>query len=246
MDLHTLFFYIVIVFVAGFIQGASGFGFGLFAVGLLTLLFTIKETILIAVALSAVTSMAVVFQLWRHIDWRNLVPVLSTVFLGRLVAFPLLRVYGDSREMKYWLAIVLMLFALHLLYKTFQNVQTRIRISLPIALLLGFLSGVTGGLFSMGGPWLVLYFLSTHEKAISYKATLGVTLLLGNLMTLGLHGSAGDLDATLLKLALLGSLAAIAGSRLGVCVTRQTQPIHIRRMASLVILFASINTLFKI
>lgn len=246
MDLTTLFFFVAIVFTAGVIQGASGFGFGLFSVGLLALLFSVKETVLIAVALAAITSLTVVLQLWRHINWGNVAPVLGTVFLGRLIAFPLLRTYGDSRELKYWLAFVLLVFALHLLYKTFHNAEVRVRISLPVALLLGLFSGITGGLFSMGGPWLVVYFLNTHDDARSYKATLQVTFVLGGLMTLGLHGFAGDFDATILKLAFIGSLATIVGTWLGVYLTRKTKLIHIRRIACVVILFASINTLFKI
>lgn len=237
---------LAISFIAGAVQGATGFGFGVFAMGLLTLMFSVKDSVLLVVSLSVVTSLTVVSKLWHHVNWRVLIPVWPTVMVGRIVAFPLLQKYGQSYELKYALALFLGAFALHLLYRSFRPTDTRKALPLPVAWMLGLFGGFTGGLFGMGGPWLVYYFLSVLDDTRTYKATLQVMFISTGIFTLTLHGLAGDLSVSLVPMVLIGIVATALGTRLGIFLTRSSQLTLIRRLACIVMLFASINNLLDL
>lgn len=60
--LEELILILSILFIGSFIQGASGFGFGLFSMGFLPLFLTLKDSTLLVLALTVVISLTILFR----------------------------------------------------------------------------------------------------------------------------------------------------------------------------------------
>lgn len=77
----------IIVLVGSFIQGTSGFGFGLLAMGLLPLLFSIMDSTLLVLALTLIVSFRILTRMYTYLEWRGLVVILAASFTGRIGSF---------------------------------------------------------------------------------------------------------------------------------------------------------------
>lgn len=238
LELAIIFF---VLLIGSFVQGVSGFGFGLIAMSFLPFFFTIKESTLLVVSLALVTCMSIVLQLYRHIQWKQLIVLLSAAFIGRIGAFFILHFYGEMDVLKnilgvFLIGVVIYLFRSNSPEKSATTNQTW----LPI--LLGFSGGLIGGIFAVGGPFFVFYFmLIFSQNKYAYSANLQVTFLFTNLTTIVLHGISGDFTTEYLVYFLIGIVSVLIGSRLGIlCFTYISQE-NMKKLAGVVVAVAAIN-----
>ena len=145
----------VLAFV-GLMQGLTGFGFGIVAMALLPLWMDFK----LAAATVAAINVPVCFgTLWsnrQHFVWRDAAGLIAGVVVGAPIGVQLLS-WGTSETLLRCLGGVMCFFAV------IDPVMQRLRLG-PIprwcAVPLGFLSGVFGGAFNIGGPPAVAYVYS--------------------------------------------------------------------------------------
>ena len=82
--MQTYLWICLILFLAGFVQGLSGFGAVLLSLPLLSIFLDIKTVIpLVALAALAMT-LIVLVQLWRYLEWRRVYPLIIGAVPGRL------------------------------------------------------------------------------------------------------------------------------------------------------------------
>ena len=74
-DAQTLLLATAIIFGAAFVQGVTGFGHALLAIGLLTLLFGSNDAILILSVMAPAIAIAVYVRHWRKVDWREVMVI---------------------------------------------------------------------------------------------------------------------------------------------------------------------------
>ncbi len=151
-----LLFVFVIVVIGGFIQGASGFGFGLVAMGFLPLFLTLKESTLIVIALLFVASLSIVRKMYQYIELKGLLLIILPAMAGRVFSFFILTAYGDMDVLKQVLGFFLIGMVIYLLLKKKASPSAEMKLVTP--LVLGFLGGFIGGIFAVGGPFFVFYF----------------------------------------------------------------------------------------
>lgn len=143
----------LILFFGSFVQGVSGFGFGLIAMGFLPLMFTVKESTLLVVSLALVLSLSIALQLFKHIQWRTLIVILSAALVGRVGGFFVLHYYGDQDILKVFLGVFLIAVVIYLFRSKPPKPGTKVNGTwLPVILGLG--GGLIGGIFAVGGPLL--------------------------------------------------------------------------------------------
>ena len=75
----------LIVFLAGFTQGLSGFGSILLSLPLLAIFLDIKTVIPLVALIGFSITIILFVQLWKHFDWKKIYPL----FLGALPGIPL-------------------------------------------------------------------------------------------------------------------------------------------------------------
>ncbi|MDQ0253068.1 putative membrane protein YfcA [Evansella vedderi] len=235
-----LFIFFILLF-GSFIQGASGFGFGIIAMSFLPFLFTVKESTLLVVSLAFVLSVSIALQLWKHIKWKSLLVILSAAVVGRYVGFLILSHYGEMDILKTFLGIFLIAVVIYLFCSKGPKPGKKVNQTwLPITL--GFFGGLIGGIFAVGGPFFVFYFLLIyHDNKYAYSANLQISFLVTALITIALHGINGDFSIDFLGSFLVGLASVLIGSRIGIRFFARLSQEKIKRFAAIVVAIAAAN-----
>ncbi|TVP82648.1 MAG: sulfite exporter TauE/SafE family protein [Alkalicoccus sp.] len=236
---------VFLVLLAGsFIQGVSGFGFGLIAMSFLPLMFTVIESTLLVMSLSLFVAASIAVQMWKHVRWKSLVVLLSAAFFGRIGAFYVLSTYGELDIMRDFLGVFLLLIVVYLFYGA-NKMQKIGSTAIWIPILAGLLGGFVGGVFAIGGPFFVFFLmLAFADDKYAYSANLQITFFFTNLMTVTLHGVNGDYNMDFLLYFLVGIVTVLIGTRLGVACLRRISQENMRRLAGAVVALAAINLIF--
>ncbi len=199
MEIPTLIFAVSIVSLAAFVRSVSGFGYALLATPLLTFVFDAKSAVMMNIILGTIANILVLWQTWRHIDFRRL----AFISLGSLPGIPL-GVYLLSRLdpsiIKIVIAALVIPFSvLLLLGHSWQFKRDKLGCGLA-----GWVSGVLAASTSLGGPPVVLFLLNQGLVTQGFVATLAAYFLFAGMITIGAFSSLGMISTDLLiKVAIL-------------------------------------------
>jgi len=116
-----------------------------------------------------------------------------------------------------WLKIILgiTLILLSIYFTFFKKDGIKIQPNWFNTISLGSLSGLMGGLFSMQGPPVVYYYLSTQENKEEYMAQTQCFFLLGNLWMTMLRAGEGIITAEVGKNYLIAITGCLTGMWIG-------------------------------
>lgn len=203
---------VLIAFCASFIQRVSGFGFGIFAMTFLPYIMSAyTEANVLSSMLSMLMSLAVAWRMRRQIHWKNLIfPLIGSMALTYIVV-TFMKGQGDAM-LKLLLGIALILLSIYFI--VFAG-KIHIRPTWYGGLLSGSLSGILGGMFSMGGPPVVVYYSESEPDATHYMATIQAYFTLSNIYSIGVKLSAGFVTANVLVCFAIGLLGMVAGLWVG-------------------------------
>lgn len=208
--MQTYIWVFLILFLAGFTHGISGFGSVILSIPLLAVVLDIKSVIPLANLIAVTMTVTVFLQLRHQFDWKRLNPliwgampgiVLGVFFLKRL----------DKETIHWLLGVLLIGFALYSLL--FRSSRKEIR--KKWAYVFGFLSGCLGGAFGASGPPVIAYTsLQTWTKD-QIKVTLqGFFFLSG--VAIGIsHALSGITTFRVLHFYVSGLPALLLGAGLG-------------------------------
>ena len=178
--MSTLFIFIFLLAIAAsFIQRVSGFGFGIFIMMFLPFFIpTFGEAITLSGLLAGTTSLIIAVRNWRFIRWK----IMGVIFTANIITSYLAIEYmsGIGNEtMKKALGVVLILIALYFLF--FQGKHELPTKSKKVQAIIGGISGITGGMFAMPGPPIVLYCINAFNNKKEYIATLQALFCCSNI-----------------------------------------------------------------
>ena len=131
---------------AGFVQGLSGFGFGLVSMSLMPLFLNVKQAAAISTVFSLLATVTVFARHYRDYNWRLGLAFLVSVCVG--VPFGVYFLQGASEKLLlHLLGGVMLLFAARefLLRKQPQTIPQVLTVPL------GLFSGALSGAFNLGG-----------------------------------------------------------------------------------------------
>ena len=169
----------LLAIAASFIQRVSGFGFGIFVMMFFPFFIpTFGEAITLSGLLAGTTSLIIAVRNWKYIRWK----MLSVLFFANVVTAYLAITYMaqlSNATMKKGLGVALILIALYFLF--FQGKHQLPTHSRKIQALMGGISGITGGMFAMPGPPIVLYCIHAFDNKKEYIATLQTLFCASNL-----------------------------------------------------------------
>lgn len=156
-----------ITFFSGIVQSVTGFGCGI----VMMIFFPDIMGMISGAAVSATTSISltssVAFKFRKHVNFRILVFPLAiyvtacTITINRLKGMNV-----DLLEILFGVFLILVSVYLLLIAK-----NAHFKFSIPVIILFAAFSGITSGLFSIGGPLMALYFLHTTKDNDEYKGT---------------------------------------------------------------------------
>lgn len=217
-----------IILVSSSVQGMSGFGMGLIAIPLLTLLMEPKMVVPATTLASMAISAMIIVQLHQHCDWRRAAWLGIPALLAAPFGVHLLKVL-TSEQLCTGLGAVLMVNAVLSLW---QRWRTRHHPPLPQALhirpvgsiVVGGISGVIGGAVGMTGPLLADHLNKSGIQPEAFRITLNLIFIASSTWRTGLYFANGILAGPTLGLAAAALPAAIVGAAIGGRLGRRVRP----------------------
>ena len=197
---------------AAFVQRVSGFGSGIFAMLFMPHFLPARVS---APAVSTLFSVAT--SSWnavRHrkdISYRTIVPLLATA----LIAIPAAVHFAASVPAAVFQAILGAVLIVLSVYFLFFEKKVRFRPTVKSGLLMGTVSGVLTGLFSTGGPPVVLYLSRALPDKNVYFATIQFFFALTGIYSTAVRVLNGVITREVLLLAAVGCAGSALGNMLG-------------------------------
>jgi len=232
--------------IASFLQGLTGFGFGLTAMGLLPLWLPVADAQTLCTVVGVVVTSSNIAVARKHFRSEGILPLL----LGSCVGVPLgyqFRSLLPESSVRPWLgaAICLMVIwdaAARWLRKHHRN---RADASTSTAAAIGVFSGWLTGAFNIGGPPLVAYLYARPWPVQRVVAALSAIFLASGLVRLAVIVADGRVAETLLTAASISLLPVLAGIALGQRCLSRVNPDLLRAGVSIVLFGLGLAFLFS-
>jgi uncharacterized membrane protein YfcA len=241
--MHTIFLAILVVLLAYFVKGFSGFGPALVLVPSLTLLFDPETAISASTFFDIIAGPVLLYSVRKQIDWKFVVPVNLLIFTGAYFGAHMLKIVSAGLLTKI-IGFGLLGFIVLLLFQSSNESQKSNPsklvhwISLPIALIAGF----SGGMIGITGPLLVIYMKLNFDKSY-FRNQLIAIFTFGAIWRFFLYrwnGTAFNMD---LWLIIVLSVMLFAGLWIGQHVHARVNEKTFNRVIALVLIVPVINLL---
>ena len=207
--------YVLLILVgigAGFVQRVSGFGLGIFVMMFLPH-FMPSHTAAASVSClySCGTSAYNAIKYRKDTDYKTVLPVL----IAALICIPV-AVYFSAKVSASFFEILLgvALIALSVYFLFFNN-RIQIKPTTTNGVIAGALGGTLNGLFSTGGPPVVLYLTQTTKDNLTYFATIQFYFGITNIYAVAMRAINGVIDGQVLICAAVGMIGCMVGDFLG-------------------------------
>ncbi len=228
--------------VGGVIQGVTGFGSGIIMMLVLpTLLGSIPQS----AAVSSLAALLLAFSMaWRY---RRSVNVRKTL----LLAIPFLVCSGAAIYCSVLIEQDLLkrVFGLFLIVLAIYNFATMGRarthdLSVPVRVACVVISGLCDGLFGIGGPLMVIYFLSVTDSHEEYLGSMQLFFCFNLVVNSTLRIARGILTVDLLPMVSLGAVCLLAGLMIANRVLGKLDRTFILKLTYAVIALCGITNVF--
>jgi uncharacterized membrane protein YfcA len=239
MDLHTAVYASLVLFLAYLVRGIVGFGSGLIAVPLLTLVAPVPVIVPLVVSLDYIGSASQGFKNRDRIAWKDQLTLIPFMLVGIGLGFFVLRAIPTAILGK-------ILGGFVVVYAIYQLLPLpSFRSSRLLAVLCGCLGGLVGTLFGTGGPFYVMYLkLRNLDKSV-FRATFATNFLIDGAIRLISYAFLGLLRWQLL-LYLLAALPIVSiGLYLGGRLHTGVSPHAFVRLLSFLLLGSGMALLLK-
>ena len=240
MELYIFIFIAIVTLVAACVQGVTGFGFGIVAMVFLPSFLLYTEANVLSSILSTVTSALILIKAYKNINWKNLVFTL----LGSLFAnyFAISFVKGaENQLLKLLLGIALLILSIYFFF--FSN-KIKIRATWYAGLIAGTISGVMSGLFSIGGPPVVIYYMQSEENTDDYLATISAYFVLSGIISVSMKAASGFITTNVLWGVVIGLVGMLVGSFLAMLTRKKSNPQVIKKCVYAVMAVSGLINIF--
>mgnify|MGYP001625108569 CR=1 FL=1 len=219
---------IAVNFISALFQACSGFGYAMLAMALMPQFLPMP----VCSAVSAVTVVCIGIQmtvsLRRHLQWKTiLLPVAAAITTIPVGIWCLM--HFEERTLRWVLAILMIVVTLILACSRAGWIRVPGR--WYSAVILGWITGLSTGMFNIVGPFFMLYYIHVCDDTMSMKACLESSFLVAGLYSMSLHLYYGTINWTVLPLLIGSGAAAVIAGLLGLRLYRHMDKTKIARVA---------------
>lgn len=225
--------------VAGFEQGITGFGFGIVVMMIYPYLIGITQAACVAQCLAVFLCLAMAVRYRKHIRWKLLLMPLAMYFPIYFAALTCVKGM-DMDGLKPALGVFLVLLSVYFI--RFSG-KVSIRPTPMTALLCSGLSAVIDAAFGIGGPPMVLYFLSVTKEKEEYLGTIQTFFLVGSAYGTCMRALNGMLGPELIPVLGGGFAAMILGMAAAVKVVGYLNTEKIKKIVYVFIGAVGVSTI---
>lgn len=209
---------------AGFVQGLTGFGFGLISMSLLPAVLELEQAAAVGTLYGLLVIIPTFVQHYRDYNWRLGIPFLVSMCLGVPVGVHFLENLNEDFLLKS-LGAVMVYFAARefLIKKPLQSIST------PMSVPFGLFSGVLSGAFNLGGIPTATFAYAHPWTRGQIMAYLQMVLILTCTLRLFLYGKVGYLKDFSWSFGAVVAVPLFASMFLGNFVMNRVHPKHMRK-----------------
>ena len=220
--------------IAGLIQTVTGFGSGIFMMVFFPMLFPILGASAISSAISLAGTCTLSWHYRKYCKWKlTLIPALIYILVssGSILLAP----YLPTELLKKVFGVFLMLLSVYFL--VFSS-KLKVKATLLSATVCGTLAGILGGLFGIGGPPMVIYFLAALDSKEEYLGTIQFHFFVTGVYMLFFRIYKGIFTMDMIPYVILGMAGMMIGKKLG---TKIVDRINADTMKKLVYAFLGVS-----
>ena len=202
--------YLIITLVtslAGFIQGITGFGSGIVMMMVLPVYYAVIQAAGISNAISIFLNGMMAYRYKDKINFKKVV-FPSILFLICSTCSTYLGMNIDQVLVKKIFGIFLVVLSIYFIY--FSKNQRK-ELSTFVSLSCIVISGICNGLFGIGGPLMVVYFLNQMDDMNEYLGTMQAFFLINNTIITGVRFYSGILTFEHFPIILVGVIGILIG-----------------------------------
>ena len=200
----------IIIFLASFIKGLSGFAALLIAIPLLALFLDIKTIIPLVTLVSFSVSLLLIIELKKKLDLRKIYPFLIGTVPGIPLGVYLLKRL-DSDVILFSLGVILIAYSLFGLFSK----PIKREMAGKYAYLFGLVAGCLGGGLSLHGPIVIVYTSLQRWNKDEIKVTMQGFFLISAAIVIIFHAVSGLTNITVLRFFGLSLPGVLIGNYLG-------------------------------
>jgi len=227
----TLLLAILIAGMGGIVSGLAGFGFGLFTVPLLLMLYPPATVTAVGSSLSLLTGWIVLLSTWRTVQVRTLGALIPGATIGVFLGTVLLRTL-DPAVIKLIAGAVVLLFALSVL-RGWRIDAVHHPFAAPLA---GLASGTLSTSAGMSGPPVVLLFTTRRYDMQQFRGSVTAYFYYVNAIGLSLLVLRGIVGMEQFHVVVQLLPSAIVGGFVGRWLLRFVSQSHFRRITLVMLL----------
>lgn len=155
------------IFLAAIVRGFAGFGFSLLSITAISLILPVKQIVPSIFLLEIAASINLLPGIWREIHWRSL----AWLMVGYVIGLPF-GAYALIHAPEAPTQIVLGIFVIWTAVLMLRGFRLEKTPGAAASTATGAASGVLNGAFGIGGPPVVLFYLSTPGGAAIGRASI--------------------------------------------------------------------------
>ena len=156
-------FGMLVILVAYFVKGFSGFGPAMIIVPFFTMIYDPQSALIVAAVFDFLAGCILVYQIRHQIRWHFVFSVFAALAAGAFFGALLLNTI-PAGGLKKLIGVILLVFSTLILLQRNGTVPEAKKKYEWLRYPAGFLSGFLGGLVSMSGPPLIIYMKLMYEK----------------------------------------------------------------------------------
>lgn len=227
-----------ITLAAGIVQGVTGFGAGIIMMMVLPYLFEFFPTAAgISTAISFILTIMMFWTYRKHVDMRKLVlPALLYVATNYTVMG--LAKYVNQTVMKKTFGVFLLILSIYYLF--FNKQSKKKDVSLPLKIIFVMISGACAALFGIGGPLMVIYFLSLTHNTHEYLGNIQAFFLICNIFDIVGRFTNGYINLTHIPYFALGWFGILIGGLIANKLIKVLDGVIVQKCTYVMIGFAGI------
>jgi len=201
---------VIIVMIAGFVQGLSGFGSALVMVPLMVLVLPPRIVVPTALIFGTILNGYLMIRERKHLEMGRIWPLLIAGIIG-LPAGALLLILIHASVLKVLIGSVIILTGALILLGIDMKVKREKTAMLPV----GLLSGILNGSISMSGPPVILFFSNQRMRKGNFRGNIVSYFLVLNIFTIPVFAISGLFTLNVLMYSLILLLPLIIGLLIG-------------------------------
>ena len=227
-----------IILLAALTQSITGFGYSIVAMSFLPGIIALQTAVPLVTLTAIIGNIIIWYDYRRSFSFKEV----GTLTIASLIATPFGAVMLDRIPEAIALRGLGTLIVSYVLYDWLNFTLPNLRSSLW-AYLIGGVSGILNGAYTVNGPPLIVYGNCRRWTPQEFKGNLSALFLPSSLLAAIAHGSQGNLTISVWRFAVYSLPLYGLGIWLGIVLSRRIDPILFRQITLSLLLLAGLKLL---